>query len=319
MWEEQKRLRLKIEKAYSLEANEIIDPELAYDYYWHGKITNKQAFECPSDNCTASITCANMDKTRIQMKVNPYYRTVGKHSPDCHLLLETEILKTKSKITSGFAKERSQTNLDTDLFITTRPDSHFEKKKKVKGNRDFVSEMKRNRLDTRKYVTTKRANPHYALAGLVSKYLVYKEKNLTQQRYINIKGYDVSYEEMFIPIARNNVDDLPKYKRVYYGEAFVNEIRSTNAYSVKFKEEMLIDDELMRPSIYISEEVLKNAFTKNLMFEKIKAISKTEYPVAMIYAYASPPIKNVKKKDGVDKEYLNMYVNDMDCFDLREL
>jgi hypothetical protein len=65
---------MKIEQAYSLDAKVSVDAELAYDYYWAGIIKNKQNLECPANNCTAPITCANLDKIRQDMKVDPYLK-----------------------------------------------------------------------------------------------------------------------------------------------------------------------------------------------------------------------------------------------------
>jgi len=67
---------MKIEKAYSKDCNEVIDAELAYDYYWNGKIHNNQNFECPSELCDTNITCAKLDKLRQNMKIEPYYKSV---------------------------------------------------------------------------------------------------------------------------------------------------------------------------------------------------------------------------------------------------
>ncbi|HAA13857.1 MAG TPA: hypothetical protein DCE41_20070, partial [Cytophagales bacterium] len=63
-----------MEFAYSLELEEIMDAEEAYDHYQHQRIRDKTAFECP--NCGARVTTVNLGKLRQEMKRGVHYRLV---------------------------------------------------------------------------------------------------------------------------------------------------------------------------------------------------------------------------------------------------
>ena len=53
---------MALDVAFSIEAGDFVDPDRAYDLFWAGVITNKRAFVCPGADCSAQVTCANLDK-----------------------------------------------------------------------------------------------------------------------------------------------------------------------------------------------------------------------------------------------------------------
>ena len=55
---------MKVVHAYSLDCEDIVDVEKAYDLYWANIIKDPKNFECISVNCSAEITCANIYKLR---------------------------------------------------------------------------------------------------------------------------------------------------------------------------------------------------------------------------------------------------------------
>ncbi|MGE6995243.1 hypothetical protein ACQKIK_17790 [Pseudomonas sp. NPDC047961] len=69
---------MSLDVAYSIEVDDYVDPDKAYDLYWAGLIADKQAFLCPGTDCTAQVTCCNIDKDAQNMRVVPHFRIMGK-------------------------------------------------------------------------------------------------------------------------------------------------------------------------------------------------------------------------------------------------
>lgn len=305
---------MKIEQAYSLDNEETVDAELAYDYYWAGIIKNKKNFECPAGNCTVQITCANLDKIRQDMKVDPYFKTVGEHDSDCDLV--REILKTdiKSDSIGGERKNRAKKQESLpDIFRLSRPKSHLEKKQNVFKGNNLVSRKKKTR-EQKIGINNLKCQPstHYSLRAFVSKFLRYQSLGVLEQRYINIKGYDVSYKEMFVDVSGQRLNAISKYPRIYFGKAFLDR-RKESDYSAKFEASLSYEGELLRPSIYISESLIDDAFTKKLSQEKFEDLSNKNYPSTWVFVYGIPRVKVVNGKN-----YININISNLDYFDLRE-
>lgn len=305
---------MKIEQAYSLDSDETVDAELAYDYYWAGIIKNKKNFECPAENCTVPITCANLDKIRQDMKVDPYFKAVGEHESDCELV--SGILKNNesSDLVEGAGNSKAK-KLDylPDIFGFSRPASHFEKKQKPpKGISVVSSEESKRKRKAETNSSGRQSSIHYSLRAFVSKFLRYQSESVLGQRYINIKGYDVSYKEMFVNVSGQNLNDISKYPRIYFGKAFIDK-RKASDYSANFGESLSCDKKLLRPSTYISESLINDGFTKKLSQEKFEALSNKNYPTCWVFVYGIPKVKIVNSKS-----YININISNLDYLDLRE-
>jgi len=274
---------MKIEQAYSLECEETLDAELAYDYYWAGRIENKRNFECPAGNCNVPITCANLDKLRQDMKVDPYFKTVGEHESDCDLLMEVIKENTTAELTEESGKRRaSKEDFLPDIFGLSRPASHFEKNRK---KYDDISPSS-------------------------SKEIKRKSIGVLGQRYVNIKGYDISYNEMFVSVCDQDLSELSKYPRIYYGKAFIDKVKGTD-YTARFEQSLSLDGNLLRPSIYISESVINKGYAKKLSYEKFNLLSKRKYPICWVFVYGRP-------KPANDRKYINIKLSNLDYFELRD-
>lgn len=305
---------MKIEQAYSLDNEEIVDAELAYDYYWAGIIKNKKNFECPAGNCTVSITCANLDKIRQDMKVDPYFKTVGEHESDCDLV--KEILKTdiNSDSVEGERKNRGKKQESLpDIFGLSRPKSHLEKKQNAFKGTSIVSRKEKTREQKNEINSSKRQpSTHYSLRAFVSKFLRYQSLDMLDQRYINIKGYDVSYKEMFVNVSGQSLSNISKYPRIYFGKAFLDR-RKESDYSANFEASLSYEGKPLRPSTYISESLINDTFTKKLSQEKFKDLSNKNYPSTWVFVYGIPRVRVVNGKN-----YININISNLDYFDLRE-
>ncbi|MBA6263908.1 hypothetical protein [Colwellia sp. Bg11-12] len=305
---------MKVEQAYNLDSEEIVDAELAYDYYWSGIIKNKKNFECPAENCAVQITCANLDKTRQDMKVDPYFKAVGEHEPDCNLI--KEILKNDLSSNSGIGGRKSRAKKQDelpDVFGLSRPKSHLEKKQKFStGITPVTCKENKRKSKSETNISNFQSSTYYAVRAFVSKYLRYKSLSLLGQRYVNIKGYNVSYKEMFVDISGQNLNNISKYPRVYFGKAVIVK-RKENDYAVSFEASLSHNEELISPSIYIAESLINGAFTKKLSEEKFKILSQKNHLGSWVFVYGIPKVKLVK-----GNSYININISNLDYLDLRE-
>lgn len=306
---------MKIEKAYCKDCKEVMDAELAYDYYWNGKIHDKRNFECPSELCDANITCANLDKLRQDMKVDPYYKSVGEHSKDC--ILEKDIInkskKAASQTDSPSKSKNSKSNGTADIFILERPKSHWEREQTddLAGGSTTGAEQKRSikRKARESYFSPSR---YFSVMSLVSKYFKLKKANRLDDAYININRFDICYDEMFIEIDEQDLSTLSEYPRIYFGKAFVNLLKNGD-YSINFANKLSIQGSLIRPSLYLSKKSILESFSKKVKEKKFEALSAKEYPSIWAFAYSKPC---ANEKD--ERTYINFHLKNMDLFDFRE-
>jgi len=257
---------MKIEKAYSKDCNEVIDAELAYDYYWNGKIHNKQNFECPSELCDTNITCANLDKLRQNMKIDPHYKSVGEHSDDC--ILKKDILNksknTLSQADSPSKSRNSKSNDTADIFVLERPKSHWEREQINSFADSSSARIKRKRSIKQKARESYSSPPRYfSIMSLVSKYFKFKKENKLGDAFININGFNISYSDMFIDLAEQRLSSLSEYPRIYFGRAFVNLLRNGD-YSINFTNKLDFQKSLITPSLYLSKKLIQESFSKKV-------------------------------------------------------
>lgn len=305
---------MRIPVAYSTECDEVIGAELAYDYFWAGIIKDKRAFECPGDNCNLQVTCANLDKLLNDMKQKPHYRGGSReHDPECTFLKEIEIKEAELKESEESKEERAKKRDELpDKFEMTRPKA--QKEKKTTANTPLlITEEQKKKTKSASYGNNGfKSSTHYSLRAFVTKYIKYKSQGLTSQRHINIKGYNFSYEKMFIEMTGQDISTLEKYPRIYYGEAYIDE-KEHSAFTCSYKQPFTEEGENRKTSTYIPAENIQKAFTNTLSLKKFRRVSKKKPPTAWVFIYGIPELREVK-----GKRYYNFKIFNMDYFDLRE-
>lgn len=303
---------MKIEKAYSTELDEVVDVETAYDLFWAGHITDKHKFECVFPECDGAITAANLDRLRQDMAVDPHYRKVGEHAAACKADTATKDTEPAPG-DEARGRSRGQKNDDlADVFGLKRPPSHAIATR-TPDSGTFGAELLSNKRRKKREATERapRASTHYSLLSFVSKYHRYRKLAVCDTKFINIKGYNVAYSEMFVPIEDQDFATLSDYPRVYFGKAYIDE--RPNEYRIGFISAFVFEGVSVRPSIFISKNLIQNAFSRKLSEAKFDELSKRKRPDAWVFVYAKP---RTAEKDG--KTYINFSVTNLDFFDFRE-
>jgi len=299
-----------LEEAYSNEYDEIIDPELAYDLYWARVITDKSDFECPSDLCTAKVTCINIDQEKQDMHQSPHFRGYN-HSEDCDATFgkdKTAGTEVPSKSAqSKFVKNDSI----SDVFHIKRPKKQFAKKdlSNIDPNKKKKKIRKRGRNTTGDEFYG--GSEYYSVRSLVSKFIRYKKENSLSEHKINILGKDLSYKSQFKGIYKQPLSALPDSNLIYWGVSFVDYSEENKRYKITFGETLESNGNNIRPSFFISEKMIEEYPVRNLVIKRLEKISKEKDKRAFIFLYSKPCLSGDK--------YINFNLESLDYLEIRYL
>lgn len=276
----------KLEEAYSLEFEDVINAEKAYELFWDGIICDKRAFECTDPNCNAQITCVNIDKKRAEMKQTPHFKCYGEHSDECEVIKEFDEIKENR---NRKEKRNSMKYIDSevDIFSFNRPkrDGIIVKTKDMikKSNKSEIKE----RIKKEYKSSGSRNVTYYSVKPLISKFEKYSSENTLNKHFINIKGFKVSYKNMFVSIKDIDVDKAEKYFRVYYGIGRIVNVKKNDKDFMIFFSEGFGDKET-KTSIYISDKIIDEHYRKNKWREELEYLTKLKDKEIMFFINSKP-------------------------------
>lgn len=312
----------KIPEAYSIELEEIIDAEKAYELYWDGEISDKRAFECKNDNCEAQITCANIDKERFLMRKRPYFLRVGEHT--CTLLNEIE--KKKVFISNENAESSKYIDDENDVLLTTTERKEKENREKQVKTTDSDDIDRKRKKKSEQSSKGKRYLEYKTIAPLVSKYLIYSGDNLLDEKKITTNENTVLYKDFFVELEGYNCDNFINESRIYFGDGLVEKApKNPNEYVVKLN--YVNFRGLVRcPSIYVGSNLLNDKSRKINWSKKLKFYSENDIAIK-VFIYGKLKLKSKlyyedDKKTIRNKFYsINIFLdeNDLRFWDVREV
>lgn len=309
---------MPLDIAYSIEVEDFIDPDKAYDLYWSGVIKDNHAFVCPGTDCLAQVTCANLYVESQNMKVAPHFRIYGKHGKDCDIFNKKTVSFIQEPLSTQ-QKERKPITLSTvDKFILSRPDDYYdldsknkginlaEKQKRVKAKKVFKSaELKKTGI----------IRNIYSVRMIVSRYIRYSKDGSIAHRFINIKGKDIYFKSFLKLIINQKIADLPDYQLIYHGWAYID--KYDFGYRIKFLYSLQNSNgEDLITSLFIYDNLIEKYEIKNLLISRIKKIVVLPRPKAYVFVYGKPELFK-SKKNG--KYYANFKVNNLDYIDVNIL
>lgn len=312
MWpNEVRRIKLaSLEEAYSIEYDDIIDAELAYDLYWAGVIFSKSAFECPSEFCEAKVTCVNMDAEKQDMQQSPHFRGYN-HSVECDATIGK-----KPKVSAGSKYESSASKIvksdqKSDIFNLHRPDNQFAKKDKGDRDKSKKRAINSRRLHVQGEHEIKTGSDYYAVRSLVTKFIRHRKDETLSEHYVNINGKDISYRDLFKGIYNQPLEALPDEKRIYWGVAYINHMLDKGTYRIGFQNEIQHANNNIKPSFFISEKQIDAYPVNNLVTKRLTKISESKDKRAFVFLYSKPYAKG--------SNYINFDVDSLDYLEIRYL
>ena len=304
---------MKIEHAFSTDFDEVVDIDTAYELFTAGRILDKHNFSCLYPDCAGDITAANLDKLRQDMVVDPYFRRVGdEHTAACNTHGGCEEMASASDEEARRERGRKDDTLP-DQFVLTRPPSHEVKVQAVPEGPDGAARTKR----TRRTGSPGDAHLHpataYSVGSLVSRFARYRKRGVDAIKILSIKGFRLSYHDMFVPLTNLDLKDVASHWRVYFGRAFVD--RKATGYAITFVPESAVEfnGKIYRPSLFVSDERIANAYSRTLFDRKFKDLSERGRPDAWFFVYGK-----LEPVERAGKTYVNFNVFNLDYIDFRE-
>ncbi|WP_440976978.1 hypothetical protein [Pseudoxanthomonas winnipegensis] len=222
---------MRNEITYSIEKNELLNAERAYELYWAGALTDQKAFRCPDEKCPAEFTCINMYRAANEQKQQPHFRERIKHRLSCDFVEEL-IRQGSHSYASG-----QQTNPAAplpDRFLLRRPANDLVRSETTtaaagvpRGGKhwsDWIAGARR------------RSTEFYSLGRLVSRWLQARKAGEAGTRTVQIaSGAPTPYASLFTCLYPRN-RPISEEAKVYWGKAKIRRSSDGSGYSIYFSE-----------------------------------------------------------------------------------
>lgn len=307
-------LILPLDIAYSVEIDDYLDPDRAYDFYWSGLIKNKKKFLCPGTNCQAQVTCANLDEDVQDMKVVPHFRVYGTHDDSCEIFNNIPLDLRYEDGVSVKEERRTVDESVVDVFMLERPASYYDEPKV--NQFPHRQAVKKSQFIKHPKDTILRENGSvgniYSVRSVVSRYIRYKKDGSLDYRRVNIQGKDVYYNSIFKCIWEQDLETLPNYPVIYYGWAFVNRLPSGQGYQIKFKKHFKKANDDFTTTVMIGDNLINGYKVKKLMTTRLEKIIQKEKPTAFVFIYGKP----VENESAKGFKYANFSISNLDMIDI---
>lgn len=293
-----------LEEAYSIERNEIIDAERAYDLYWSGKLSDKKAFQCPDKNCEADVTCACMDIAEQSLKQVPHFRIVGEHSSECKLFEDTNEIE--------YNVEHGHDSIGQNRAKSKEEKFHFSRPSYKNNSEDEHGQIINKPLSKKITKTTgynqgENIKRFYSLRPVIKNWLRYRKNEELESKYINFERL-ISYKDLFKGVYHQDICYLGKENFIYWGKAFIDSLKSGKGYKVKFAEPLESEGKRIRPSFFVSNQMIEKYEVKNLLIKRLEKIAKSDNHICVVFIYSKPKLSG---------KYINFDIDNLDLLEIR--
>jgi hypothetical protein len=252
----------KVEYAYSVKLHRNVTASEAHEAWVMGEISDKTEFKCCCKICSAQITCVNMDKPQLQMKMREHFKVYGEHSVNCSEVMRQDNIDVKKA--QGATKDAPRIG-EAITFHMGRPKKHDEVD--VGENTDDGS-GKIKSVGTASKVGSdgekqQRKSNLYLLSTLMRKFIGAKKSSEFKEIRISLelsgKIYEYSLNSLFNEIATVSINREEAWKtKVYYGKAIIR--KNNNEYWINFGDKFNNSDLNVKCSI--KKEMINNAHNK---------------------------------------------------------
>lgn len=294
---------MKLEKAFSLDLNRTVTAADADYHYQQGAIRSKFSFKCPGLDCDAQVTCANLDRPKSERILDPYYKIVSDHSDSCTIAKDIRIQK---RIKSVYDDEYS----DSDEYIENAFRLNLRPLNNARTGNDEADDDEqtvgvRGQRQTTSTQTRRRQQRSRTVSSLVASFLNGDDFEVQLPR----TGL-ISLRKLFIEIDGQQLGDFEDDMRIYYGKAWVNKSPKGNGFSVRFANTLRHGELNVRPSFFISDELIKQSGYRKFQQTTLKVLA-TSKPVDIYILSAVGPYLH---KSG---EYINFKLEGLEYLEYR--
>lgn len=257
---------MKLEKAFSLDLDRTITAADADYHYRQGAIHSSKSFKCPDLRCNARVTCANLDKPKVERKRDPYFIVVSNHSDICTISQDIRVLKGKKAVYGdGYSDSDEYIENSFKLNLRSLDNTRVENGNVADDDPQSNGVHRQNRKsETKKRYKQQRSK---TVSSLVTAYLNNEdiEVQLTESSFIHIN-------ELFIKIEGQQISDLNTDMRIYYGKAWINKSPKDNGFIVRFANILQHNELSVRPSFFIHDELIKKSGYKKFQQATLNAL-----------------------------------------------
>lgn len=302
---------MKIDIAYSKEKKRLMTAIEANELWQDGELEDKHEFICPGKDCDVPITCAGMDKFKIEQKRVPHFiwshRNI-KHSEECDFEAIIYEWRQQNKSLKSNNDEKAYnevvfefTNINDKNTVRKVSTSQFENKNNGKGSIKNES----RRLNNHSRIV----KPHYSLlSSLLNLFFEAQKNNDLDNQYVMLKfagkSYDYKLSTLFKKISNYELDSKNKIK-VFYGNAYISNY--DGKYYINFEDKFKNNDAKVKCTIdqkYILE--VKNANAK------LQAFDNQLNKKVKLFIMGIPHEVEIKGEKSKKIVYINPYKNSFD-------
>lgn len=300
---------MKIDIAYSKEKHRLMTAIEANELWQNGELKDKHEFICPGKDCDVPITCAGMDKFKIEQKRIPHFiwgHRNPTHGKDCDF--ESVIYKYQQQSHSVKLANDKKSYNEVIFDFNNADTKNIIKKSSINNNSKNTKNSKGSKTNNNNQNNYSRiVKPHYSLlSSLLNLFFDAKENNDLDNRYVRMKfkrkSYDYKLSTLFKEIDKYELDHETKTK-IFYGDAIVN--KKNGNYYIKFEDKFKNYDAEVRCTIK-EEDILKvkNASAKLQYFDR-QLNEKLQI-------FIMGDLKKIEGKDNKKLVYINPYKKSFD-------
>lgn len=307
-------------EAYSIEIDEVIDAEKAYELYWEDLINDVHDFICSEEGCTAQLTLSSVNKERRQLKQVPHFRCFGEHKNNCPNDENNKLANKKEVNGYGVTNRTIEKTIDN---------IHFERLKRINTTTN-INKLKIEKSNIKKRYhkekiqrSGKRESDYYTIIPIVTKYINYKKDRTLYDNFIVSEGKKISYGNFFISLNSLNTIGINKFNRIYFGMAKIYKLKDKDNFRIVFRNKIKYNEKRYTPRAFISEKIINSSYKHNKWLNELQHHSNTNEEV-MVFILGKPRLNTVtrihdNKVDKIEKEYFNIEIcrAKLDLLDIR--
>lgn len=297
---------MSIDKAYSKEIQRNISAKEADSLFQKGIIRSKYEFECPDENCTVQVICANLDKPKEKRKVQPYFKfSNDEHIKGCSIGEEWKkesntirgdgIYPDKLQYVIGLAR------LDISLRQVSKQVEKIEK-----STSSYTSSIKSIKNNSNTQIKTRKN--YMKISSLVTSF-----ENGENFEIQLPTGSIVKLQNFFTEISGQDIDTFDDDFQIYYGKAWIN--KYNDGFLVKFDKKLRCGDIEVRPTFFINKKDIENYPYEKFQIQQLDKLCGKTPKIVYLLCDIAPYCKSLENEKTI-KYYINFKLENLACLEI---